>query len=211
AALSSGQRSAVEIAEASFAAHHAHGDTLNAYIFWAQSSALDDARAADATLKGGASAGRLHGLPVSVKDCIGVEGMPTLAGSARRLAAKWETEGPLVDTLRRQSALVMGKTCQTEFALGATGRIPYGPQPRNPWDTGGIRSPGGSSTGAALSLLEGSAVAALGTDTLGSVRIPASVAGVVGFRPGTGFWSTEGIVPLSPTFDTAGVLAWSVA
>lgn len=208
-AVSAGKLSAVEIAEGSADRHRAGGDLLNAYFFWAGSRALDQARAADADL--GATPGPLHGLPVSVKDCIGVSGMPTLAGSARGLPAKWESEGPLVARLRGQRATITGKTCQTEFALGATGRMPYGPQPRNPWDADAVRSAGGSSTGAALSLIEGSAVAALGTDTLGSVRIPASVAGVVGFRPSVGFWSTEGVVPLSPTFDTVGVLAWSVA
>jgi aspartyl-tRNA(Asn)/glutamyl-tRNA(Gln) amidotransferase subunit A len=210
-AVSAGRQSAIDIAEASAAAHRTHGETLNAYLFWDGEELIGRARSANADRAAGATPGPLHGLPVSVKDCIGVGGMPTMAGTARRLPAKWESEGPLVARLNAQRAVITGKTCQTEFALGATGRMPYGPQPRNPWDADAVRSAGGSSTGAALSLIEGSAIAALGTDTLGSVRIPASVAGVVGFRPGIGFWPSAGVVPLSPTFDTVGVLAWSVA
>jgi aspartyl-tRNA(Asn)/glutamyl-tRNA(Gln) amidotransferase subunit A len=153
----------------------------------------------------------LAGIPVSIKDCIGVAGLPTFAGTGRRLPARWESDGPIVTALRQQSAILVGKTVQTEFALSALGQVAGSAQPRNPWDAEHPRSAGGSSTGAALSLLEGSALLALGTDTMGSVRIPASVTGVVGFRPAAGRWPTDGVVPLSPTFDTVGLLANDVA
>jgi aspartyl-tRNA(Asn)/glutamyl-tRNA(Gln) amidotransferase subunit A len=179
--------------------HIEHGRYLNDYVAWDEAPAIE------------AMPALLTGIPISIKDCIGVKGLPMFAGTRRRLSASWESEGPVVSALRRQSAILVGKTVQTEFALSALGLTPGFPQPRNPWDAKQPRSAGGSSTGAALSLLGGTALLALGTDTLGSVRIPASVAGIVGFRPAAGRWPTDGVVPLSPTFDTIGLLANDVA
>jgi aspartyl-tRNA(Asn)/glutamyl-tRNA(Gln) amidotransferase subunit A len=196
-------RNALEEARRRHAALH---DQLHAYAAWG-GEVGPEARPPTTD----ARRGKLSGVPVSIKDCIGVEGFPTFAGTQRRLPALWEREGSVVRTIRRQGGVVVGKTVQTEFALGATGVNPYGPQARNPWDAGSVRSAGGSSTGAGLSLLEGSALLAFGTDTLGSVRIPASVTGTVGFKPGVGRWQTDGVVPLSPTLDTIGYLANDVA
>ena len=123
----------------------------------------------------------------------------------------WERDGPLVARLRRQLGVITGKTHMVEFAFGGTGQNSHLGAPYNPWDTAAHRSVGGSSSGAGVSLLEGSAALALGSDTAGSVRIPASMTGNVGLKVTIGRWSTEGIVPLSFTFDTPGLLARSVA
>ena len=105
--------------------------------------------------------------------------------------------------------VVMGKTHTVEFAFGGVGTNQHWGTPTNPWSPGAHRVPGGSSAGAGVSLYEGSALVALGTDTAGSVRIPASATGNVALKTTIGRWSTEGIVPLSPTLDTAGVLTRS--
>ncbi len=167
--------------------------------------------AADAARAAGRDLGRVQGVPVSVKDIYGVAGYPTFAGTPRRLPAKWEREGPVVGALTRQLAVVMGKTHTVEFAMGTLGANPHWGTPRNPWDATAHRVPGGSSAGAGVTLVEGSAVVALGTDTAGSVRAPASWTGTVGLKTSKGRWSTAGITPLSPTLDTAGVLTRTVA
>jgi len=113
--------------------------------------------------------------------------------------------------LRRQLGVVMGKSHTVELAFGGLGVNPHWGTPSNPWDARAHRIPGGSSSGAGVSLWEGSAMLALGSDTAGSVRIPASLTGTVGLKTSVGRWPTQGIVPLSPTLDTAGVLARSVA
>src|SRR5262249_19063321 len=111
----------------------------------------------------------------------------------------------------RQLGVIMGKTHMVEFAFGGTGLNSHHGAPYNPWDATAHRSPGGSSSGAGVSLLEGSALLALGSDTAGSVRIPACMTGTVGLKVTLGRWSTDGVVPLSRTFDTPGLLARSVA
>jgi len=148
---------------------------------------------------------------VSAKDLYGVPGLPTFAGSSRELPAQWQTPGPVVNALLSQSAVVTGKTHTVEFAFGGIGSNPHWGTPRNPWDARDHRVPGGSSSGAGVSLCEGTALLALGTDTAGSVRIPASWTGNVGVKTSWGRWSLDGIVPLSFSLDTAGVLARSAA
>jgi aspartyl-tRNA(Asn)/glutamyl-tRNA(Gln) amidotransferase subunit A len=113
--------------------------------------------------------------------------------------------------LRRQLGVIMGKTHMVEFAFGGTGRNSHHGAPYNPWDAAAHRSVGGSSSGAGVSLLEGSAVLAFGSDTAGSVRIPACMTGNAGLKVTIGRWSTDGVVPLSFTFDTPGLLARSVS
>jgi len=116
----------------------------------------------------------------------------------------------MVRCLLEEHAVMTGKTHTVEFAFGGVGLNNHWPTPRNPWDEAQHRVPGGSSSGAGVSLREGSAVIALGSDTAGSVRLPASITGNVGYKPTIGRWSTEGIVPLSPYFDTPGILARTV-
>lgn len=211
AALRAGEVTSQELVEAAIARHDDVGGPLGAYKTWNADEARLQARAADAALASGAELGPLTGLPISVKDLFGVKGWPTFGGTPKRLPVGWEQEGPVVATLRRQLGVVMGKTHTVELAFGGLGVNPHWGTPRNPWDAKVHRVPGGSSSGAGVSLWEGSAMAALGTDTAGSVRIPASMTGNVGLKTSFARWSTEHIVPLSTSLDTAGVLARSVA
>ena len=200
-----------ELVETAIARHERVGERLHAYSYWGPEQARAVALAADAAFVAGVSAGPLQGLPVSIKDLFAAEGYPCFAGSSRRLPADpWERDGPLVAALRRQLGVIMGKTHMVEFAFGGTGQNSHYGAPYNPWDATAHRSVGGSSSGAGVSLLEGSAQLAFGSDTAGSVRIPASMTGNVGLKVTLGRWSTEGVVPLSFTFDTPGLLARSV-
>ncbi|MBT3915968.1 MAG: amidase [Rhodospirillaceae bacterium] len=210
-AIHEGNVSAVEITETAIARHDAWDDKLTAYKTWDAEKALDQAKAADHALKSGNDLGALIGVPISVKDIYGVEGFPTFAGSPNQLPSEWEKEGPVVKAVRRQLCTIPGKTHTVEFAFGGLGINPHWVTPRNPWDAENHRAPGGSSAGAGVSLHEGSAMVAFGTDTGGSVRIPASLTGNVGIKTSKGRWSTDGIVPLSSTFDTPGILTKSVA
>ena len=210
-ALQEGNVTAEEITETSLARHDAWDEKLTAYKTWDAENALDQAKAADHALKSNNNLGALTGIPISVKDIFGVEGFPIFAGSPNQLPAKFEKEGPVVKAVRRQLCVIPGKTHTVEFAFGGLGVNPHWVTPRNPWDAENHRVPGGSSAGAGVSLLEGSAKIAFGTDTGGSVRIPASLTGNVGIKTSKGRWSTKGIVPLSTTFDTPGILTRSVA
>jgi aspartyl-tRNA(Asn)/glutamyl-tRNA(Gln) amidotransferase subunit A len=165
------------------------------------------ADAADAVFAVGSRVGSLQGIPTSIKDLFGVAGFATHAGSPKRLPPKFEIDGPVVTNLRRQLATVMGKTHMVEFAFGGTGQNVHYGSPYNPWDATAHRSPGGSSSGAGVSLCEGSAL----TDTAASVRLPAAVTGNAGLKFTKDRWSTEGVVPLSFSFDTPGILARSIA
>lgn len=211
ALLRAGKVSALALAEEAIARHARHGEALGAYKLWDEGKALAQARAADASFKSGRTPAPLHGIPSSVKDLFGLKGYPIFAGTPRRLPSEWEAEGPVVAGLRRQLAVVTGKTHTVEFAFGGIGTNKHWGAPRNPWGGKHHRVSGGSSSGAGVSLGEGSALVALGSDTGGSVRIPASVTGNVGLKLTIGRWSCEGIVPLSPSFDTPGVLARTVA
>ena len=211
-ALREKRATAHELVEQAIARHARFGDRLHAYLLWTPDKACAVAQAADAAFAAAAIAGPLQGIPVSIKDLFAAEGYPCLAGSSRRLPADpWEKDGPLVATLRRQLGVITGKTHMVEFAFGGTGLNSHHGAPRNPWDAAAHRSPGGSSSGAGVSLLEGSALLAFGSDTAGSVRIPASMTGTVGLKVTLGRWSTEGVVTLSHSFDTPGLLARSVA
>jgi len=204
--LAEGRFKARALVEAALARYD---PALNAYKTWTPEFALRQAAAADAASAAGVRLGALHGIPISLKDIYGVEGLPLFAGSPRELPASWRQEGTIVRGLRRQLAVIMGKSHTVEFAFGALGINAHWPVPWNPQDRRTHRSPGGSSSGAGVTLVEGTALVAFGTDTGGSVRIPASVTGTVGLKITKGRWPSDGIVPLSPTFDTAGVLTRS--
>ncbi|HLH91506.1 MAG TPA: amidase [Xanthobacteraceae bacterium] len=209
--LRDGALTARALVEEAIANHERRGNGLLAYSQWAPDHARKCADAADAAFAAGACAGPLQGIPTSVKDLFAVAGFPTYAGSPKRLPAKFEVEGPVVATLRRQLATLMGKTHMVEFAFGGTGHNAHHGAPRNPWDAAAHRSPGGSSSGAGVSLCEGSALLALGSDTAASVRLPAAMTGNAGLKLTKDRWSCDGIVPLSHTFDTPGILARSMA
>lgn len=208
--LRDGSLTASELAAIAIDHHERRGAALDAYKTWAPERAMRDAETADRLFRAGIDLGPLQGIPVSVKDLFGVAGLPTFAGTARRLPRTWEAEGPLVARLRKQLGVVTGKTHTVELAFGGLGVNDHWGTPRNPWDAAEHRVPGGSSAGAGVSLCEGSALLALGTDTAGSVRIPAAMTGNVGLKITKGRWSLDGIVPLSPTLDTPGLLARSV-
>ena len=149
AALRSGDISAGELHAHACSRHEHLGKRMNAYIHWAPHSAAAAARAADAAFKAGTDLGPLQGLPLNFKDHYGIEGMPTYAGSSRRLPAKFETEGAMVRAVKQQLAVITGKTHTVEFAAGGGGANPNWGTPFNPWDLHNARTPGGSSHGAA--------------------------------------------------------------
>lgn len=209
--LRDGRTSAAALAEAAIANHEAGDATFGAYKTWDPARFRAEADIADRAFAASFDLGPLQGIPVSVKDLYGVRGYPTFAGSPRELPQEWRHEGPVIRALRGQLATFSGKTHTVQFAFGALGTNPHWGTPRNPWDADDHRAPGGSSAGAGVSLWEGSALLAMGTDTAGSVRMPASMTGAVGVKTTQGRWSLEGITPLSSTLDTPGVLARSVA
>ncbi|MFV8834730.1 amidase [Aquisalimonas sp.] len=210
AALRDGRISARELVEHAASRHAACDDRYRAYFAWTGDRALAVADHVDGLLALGHDTGPLMGLPVSVKELYGVPGLRTYAGSPEALPARWEAPGPLVQGLLGQLAAIMGKTHTVEFAFGGLGVNAHWGTPRNPWDSLAHRVPGGSSSGAGVSLLESSARLALGTDTAGSVRVPAAMTGVAGLKTTRGLFSIEGIVPLSPSLDTPGLLARDV-
>lgn len=179
---------------------------MGAYVCFDTEGALEQADRIDAAVARGEDPGPLAGVTVSVKDLYGVKGLPVRAGTKRELPLKWRREGFLVRSLRSLGAVIVGKTHTVELAFGGVGLNRNTGTPMNPWDAERHRAPGGSSSGAGVSLWEGSAQIALGSDTGGSVRIPASATGVVGHRQTTGRWPTTGVFPLSSTMDTVGLL-----
>jgi aspartyl-tRNA(Asn)/glutamyl-tRNA(Gln) amidotransferase subunit A len=209
--LGEGKLKARALVEEAIANHERFGPKLMAYSQWAPEHARACADAADAAFAVGTRVGSLQGIPTSIKDLFAVGGFATYAGSPKRLPPKFEIDGPVVAALRRQLATVMGKTHMVEFAFGGTGQNAHYGCPYNPWDANAHRSPGGSSSGAGVSLCEGSALLAFGSDTAASVRLPAAMTGNAGLKFTKDRWSSEGIVPLSFTFDTPGILARRMA
>lgn len=183
------------------------GAVDHAYALWTGEKARALAGTIDALLSLGADAGPLMGIPLSVKDIFGVPGLPTHAGLAAPLPNEWEAAGPVMAATLRQLASLMGKSHTVPFAFGGLGTSTMLGTPRNPWDTEAHRAPGGSSSGAGVSIASGTARLAFGTDTHGSVRVPASMTGVAGLKITAGRWPAKGIVPLSTTLDTPGLLA----
>lgn len=210
-ALRDGGLSAGALAEWAIANHEARGEALHAYKTWDADKVRGEAAAADATFAAGIDLGALQGIPVSIKDLVGVSGYPIFAGCPRELPGTWAVDGPIVATIRHQLGVISGKTHTVQFAFGGMGANRHWGAPRNPWDANDHRSPAGSSSGAGVSLCEGSALLAIGTDTAGSVRMPATVTGNAGMRPTPGRWSIDGIVPLVPSLDTPGPLTRSAA
>lgn len=188
---------------------------LNAYITVTGELALAQARKAEAELfaprgrKGHRDRGPLHGVPISLKDNICTKGIRTTAGSKILKDFFPEQDATVWAKLREAGAILLGKTNLHEFAYGVTTNNPHFGPTRNPWDL--ARIPGGSSGGSAAAVAAGLCYASIGTDTGGSIRIPASLCGVVGLKPGIGRVSAEGVVPLSPLLDFVGPLARSVA
>ena len=182
---------------------------LNAYVTVLADRARAEADAAGAEIAAGRYRGPLHGVPVSVKDLIDVAGVPTTAASAATDRTPAADDAPVAARLRAAGAILVGKCNLHEFAFGTTGEDSvFGPT-RHPLDH--ARSPGGSSSGSAVSVAAGLACASLGTDTGGSVRIPAAACGLVGLKPTFGEISCDGVVPLAPSLDHPGPLTRTVA
>lgn len=181
-----------------------------AYKTWNGDAAINQAKFIDNLIASKVDTGPLMGIPTSVKDLFGVPGLPIFAGTSEQFPEQYQNAGPIVQSLLQQGALITGKTHTVELAFGGIGSNDHWGTPVNPWDSKNHRVPGGSSSGAGVSLNQGSALLALGTDTAGSVRIPASFTGTVGLKTTQGLWPNNGAVPLSSTLDTAGILTRSV-
>ena len=208
--LAAGRTTSRKLTEAALARiEDAKGEGKRAFIKVWKSQALAAADASDGLRKAGIVASPLAGLPVSIKNLCNVAGETTLAGSkALDDAPPAKADAPVVARLRAAGAVIVGSTNMSEFAFSGVGFNPHYGTPGNPADR--KRVPGGSSSGAAVSVADQMAVAALGTDTGGSVRIPAAVCGITGFKPTARRVPIDGVVPLSTSLDSIGPLANSV-
>ena len=183
--------------------------SLGAFVEIAAASALGEARASDERERQKTTLGELDGVPIAVKDNIDVAGLRAAAGMQPLKERERSRDAHCVARLRRQGAVFLGKTLMDEAAFGALGDNPWFGRCHNPARRG--YTAGGSSSGSAAAVAAGLCGAALGTDTLGSVRIPASYCGVVSYVPSGGLIDMEGVMPLAPSFDRIGVLAQTVA
>ncbi len=199
--------SAVELTRACLDRIAALNKKLNAFITVTAETALEQARAADAELRAGRSRGPLHGIPVALKDVIDTAGVRTTAGSAQYAERIPAEDAEVVRRLKEAGAVLLGKLNMDEFAYSFTSETSHFGPARNPWDT--ARSPGGSSGGAAIAVATGMCLAALGSDTGGSVRLPAALCGVTGLKPTYGRVDARGVVPLAWTLDHVGPLCRS--
>lgn len=199
--------SPVDLVQACLARIEARRD-LNAFITVRGTAAVEEARVAGRELADGRDRGPLHGIPVSVKDLVDVQGTPTTSGSAVP-ARTGVPDAPIVTRLREAGAIIVGKTNLHEFAFGTTSDETAFGAVHHPMDPS--RSAGGSSAGAAVALVEGMCFASVGTDTGGSIRIPSAACGTVGLKPTAGELPCDGIVPLSTTLDHVGPMARTVA
>jgi aspartyl-tRNA(Asn)/glutamyl-tRNA(Gln) amidotransferase subunit A len=186
------------------------GEGARTFVLVNPEGAREAARAMDALRRAAAEPSPLAGIPVSVKDLFDVRGQITRAGSRVLEGPAAEQDAEAVARWRRAGLVVIGRTTMTEFAFSGLGLNPYYGTPASPWQRERKRIPGGSSSGAAVSVADRMAHGALGTDTGGSCRIPAALCGLVGFKPTLARTPREGIVPLSTTLDTVGVIARTV-
>lgn len=182
---------------------------LNAFECIDENGSMHTAAALDQLLTNGTDLGPLMGVSIAVKDIIAVDGMPTTNGSNYSAEHLQWKEGSLVKKLRAAGCIIIGKTKTVEFALGPTGINKSRGTPRNPWDAEQHRIPGGSSSGSSVAVASGMCGIALGSDTGGSIRIPACYNGITGLKTTVGLWPTDGVFPLSQTFDSIGPLCRS--
>lgn len=206
--------SPVELTEIMLARIDQLNPKLNSYITLTTELALAQAKKAETELfaprgrKGYRDRGPLHGIPISLKDNIYTAGIRATAGSKILKDFVPTEDAAVVGQLKNAGAVILGKTNMHEFAYGVTSNNPhYGPV-RNPWDLS--RIPGGSSGGSAAAVAAGLCYGSIGSDTGGSIRIPAALCGVVGLKPTVGRVSVDGVIPLSPRLDCVGPLARSV-
>lgn len=181
------------------------------YLRTTQERALDEACAARDRAKSGLRVGPLDGVPISWKDLFDSAGVATTAATPLLAKRVPETDATVLARATRAGLVCLGKTNLTEFALSALAINPHYGTPANPFDASVPRVPGGSSSGAAVSVARGLAAAAIGSDTGGSVRIPAAWNGLVGLKTTVGLLPVEGVIPLAPTLDSVGPLTRDVA
>ena len=200
--IAQGQLSAEELTRACLDRIEAREDTVQAWTFQDPELVLSQARVADQTRRSGKPLGRLHGVPVAIKDIFDTQDMPTENGSVLHAGRKPRADAAPVAKLRAAGAIILGKTVTTEFAMYTPGKTR---NPHNPEHT-----PGGSSSGSAAAVADFMATLALGSQTNGSVIRPAAYCGVVGFKPSHGLISRAGVLVLSRTLDHVGVFARTV-
>lgn len=205
----SGELSPVGVTEAALARIDQFNGSLHAFVRVTRERALAEARAAELELRAGHDRGPLHGIPYAAKDICDVKGVPTTAGTRLRADHAAAEDCAVVKALARAGMVLLGKTYTVQFALGPVGINTDMGTPHNPWSAA-HRVPGGSSSGSAVAVASGLAVMALGSDTGGSVRIPAALCGIVGLKTTVGRISRAGVYPLSWTLDSVGPLARTV-
>ncbi|MEE2968989.1 MAG: amidase [Pseudomonadota bacterium] len=187
------------------------GEGSRTFVSWNRDRALAEADASDTLRRAGIVPSLLAGLPISIKDLFDIAGERTMAASRTREDAKpAEVDSVTVARLRAAGAVIIGRTNLTEFAYSGIGINPNFNTPRNPWDRETGRIPGGSSSGAAVSVSDEMAAGAIGSDTGGSVRVPAALCGVTGFKTTTGRIPLTGVFPLAQSLDSVGPLAPTV-
>ena len=200
--------SPVEITKAILARIDAIDTSLGSYITVLADSALRSARAAEQEIQQGHYRGPLHGVPIAVKDLVWTKGVATTCASSILKDYIPSEDATIIKRFQDSGAVLLGKLNMHEFAFGATGEASAFGTCRNPWDLD--RLPGGSSSGSGVAVAAGLAYGAIGTDTGGSIRIPASLCGTVGLKATYGRVSRHGVMPLSWAFDHVGPLARSV-
>jgi aspartyl-tRNA(Asn)/glutamyl-tRNA(Gln) amidotransferase subunit A len=203
--LRDGSLTSVALTEACLARIARDNDRLKAFILVMADTAREQAEAADRELASGQDRGALHGIPIAIKDIVDIEGLPTTCASKVREGHVAEKDAAVVAQLRRAGAVLIGKTNLHEFAMGTTNEDSAYGAARHPMDD--TRSPGGSSGGSAIAVVCGMSLGAVGTDTGGSIRIPAGVCGLVGIKPAFNELSCDGVVPLSRSLDHVGPIA----
>ncbi len=205
AGIASGALSPVDCVRHSIELIDRHNTSLQAFLSHHAKTALTDARAAEDEIASRGPRSPVHGIPFGIKDLFAVQGMRRTCGSRVYKQEICTADANVVNRLRKAGAIFIGMTSLNEFAYGPTGINAVSASPRNPWDEG--RSCGGSSSGSGCAVAAGLVPAALGTDTGGSVRLPAALCGISGLKPSFGLTSRHGIQPLSTTFDHPGTLA----
>jgi aspartyl-tRNA(Asn)/glutamyl-tRNA(Gln) amidotransferase subunit A len=209
-AYGEGTLSPVDVVDALLERIRKRDPALHAFIAVYESDARLAAEAAHKAMRARHRVGPLHGVPMGLKDLVDLEGRVTTGGSkvwAERVSPVTAT---LAERLIGAGMILLGKTHTVEFAMGSFGTNTHLGTPRNPWDLTVHRTPGGSSSGSAVAVASGLAPAAIGTDTGGSVRLPAAWCGIVGLKVTAGRISTYGVLPLSSTLDTPGPMTRSV-
>ncbi|MGX5721651.1 amidase [Shinella zoogloeoides] len=210
--LAAGKVTAAQLIEESLARiAEPAGEGARAFVKVHAEKARIAAKAADELRRAGLAPSRFAGIPIAVKDLFDLAGEPTPAGSTVLAdAAPATSDAPAIARLKAAGFIVVGRNNMTEFAFSGVGINPHYGTPANPYDRATGRIPGGSSSGAAVSVADGMAAAAIGSDTGGSCRIPAALCGIVGYKPTAGAVPLAGALPLSFTLDSIGPLANSV-